>query len=296
MRDFKAARKRILSAAIILLAGLRVSDVRAQQDITAAPASGVERVAEVRFLNLAPSIYTHRYDSLRAGLGIALELRALIKAQNLPIRITFYDAASTLDHPEGAKGLLHGADVLVLGGETWAQGSTRFEREFFEETGTEALWGVEATAYTTAGGSHTGGEIVVADTLRSLMGMGASVFTLGQKAMVFTTDERVGGPEAGQFALIDAWFMEQFAKAIALEAVTKSDPKIAAKVAAQLQLSHTYYRDFPRDEAPLRARLGEVLDLINAAATPGSGAYEKIGALLGFSPGQLHLTAPPEKK
>ena len=45
--------------------------------------------AEVRFLNLAPSIYTHRYDSLRAGLGIALELRALVKAQNLPIRITF---------------------------------------------------------------------------------------------------------------------------------------------------------------------------------------------------------------
>ena len=127
------------------------------------------------------------------------------------------------------------------------------------------------------------------------MGMGASVFTLGQKYMVFTTDERVGGPESGQFALIDVWFMEQFAKAIALEAASRSDPKLGAKLATQLQLTHTYYRDFPKDEAPLRARLGDVLDLLNAAARPDSGAYEKIGAQLGLTPGQLHLTAPPEK-
>ena len=119
----------------------------------------------------------------------------------------------------------------MLGGATWAQGSNRFMRQFFEETGSEALWGVQATTYTTAGGSHTGGEMVVADTLRSLMGMGASVFTLGQKYMVFTTDERINGPAAGQFALIDVWFMEQFAKAIAVEAMAKSDPAAAGKLA-----------------------------------------------------------------
>ena len=155
--------------------------------------------AEVRFLNLAPSIYTHRYDSLRAGLGIALELNALVKAQNLPIKITFHDAAwprSTTPMP--TKALLHGADVLVLGGETWAQGSTRFSSEVLREDRHEGALGREqATAYTTAGGSHTGGEMVIADTLRSLMGMGASVFTLGQKYMVFTTDERLDGPSFG---------------------------------------------------------------------------------------------------
>lgn len=290
--------KGIKAAVAIFLTGLGCGHLGAQQELAASPPpdTGTGRTAEVRFLNLAPSIYTHRYDSLRAGLGIALELRALVKAQSLPVKITFYDAASVLDHPEAAKALLHGADVLVLGGETWAQGSTRFERQFFEETGSEALWGVEATAYTTAGGSHTGGEMVIGDTLRSLMGMGASVFTLGQKYMVFTTDERTGGPDSGQFALIDVWFMEQFAKAIVLEATAKSDPKLGAKLCAQWQLTHTYYRDFPKDEAPLRARLGDVLDLINAAAKVDSGAYEKIGVQLGFSPGQLHLTAPPEKK
>jgi hypothetical protein len=138
--------------------------------------------------------------------------------------------------------------------------------------------------------------MVVSDTLRSLMGMGASVFTLGQKYMVFTTDERIGNIPAGQFQLIDAWFMEQFAKAIAVEAVAKGDPAAAAKLTAQLGLSHTYYRGFPTDEAPLRARLGGMLVLINAAAKMDSGAFDKIGAQLGFAPSQLHLTAPPEKK
>lgn len=280
------------AAAGIVFAGLGCGKEARAQQLALAPV----HVSEVRFLNLAPSIYTHRYDSLRAGLGIALELKSIIDANKLPIKITFYDAASALDKPEAAQALLHGADVLVLGGSTWAQGSSRFERQFFEETGGEALWGVEATAYTTAGGSHTGGEMVVSDTLRSLMGMGASVFTLGQKYMVFTTDERIGEIPAGQFQLIDVWFMEQFAKAIAVEAVAKGDPAAAAKLTAQLQLSHTYYRGFPTDEAPLRARLGGVLDLINAAAKMDSGAFDKIGAQLGFAPSQLHLTAPPEKK
>ena len=287
MKGIKAPELSIFGLATVLLA----AHVQAQSPDTIAP-----RMAEVRFLNLAPSIYTHRYDSLRAGLGIALELHALVKAQNLPIKITFYDAASTLDQTDAAKALLHGADVLVLGGETWAQGSTRFMREFFEKTGTEALWGVAATAYTTAGGSHTGGEMVIGDTLRSLMGMGASVFTLGQEYMVFTTDERFDGPPSGRFTLFDVWFMEQFAKAIALEAVAKSDPAAALRLAAQLDLSHMYYRNLPKDDAALRARLGEVLDLINSAAKIDSGAYERIGAQLGFVSGQLHLTAPPEKK
>ena len=286
-----------IKAWLILLAlsgGARLGAQEAAAAAAPSPAGG--RVAEVRFLNLAPSIYTHRYDSLRAGLGIALELHALIEQQHLPIKLTFYDAVSALDRPEAAKALLHGADVLVLGGETWSQGSTRFERQFFEETGSEALWGVRATAYTTAGGSHTGGEMVIGDTLRSLMGMGASVFSLGQKYMVFTTDERADGTAPGQFELSDVWFMEQFAKALALEALAGNDVKSAAALAAQLQLSHTYYRDFPPEDAALRDRLGGVRDLVNAAARIDSGAYEKIGAQLGFAPNTLHLIAPPETK
>lgn len=288
-----------LAAVGFLLAAMGIdpaSRACAQGEPTASIASpSPTRPAEVRFLNLAPSIYSHRYDSLRAGLGIALELQALIQAQHLPIKITFHDAVAALDQPGAAKALLHGADVLVLGGSTWAQGSSRFERQFFEQTGSEALWGVQATAYTTAGGSHTGGEMVIADTLRSLMGMGASVFTLGQKYMVFTTDERIDGPAAGQFALIDVWFMEQFAKALAVEAVVKSDPDLGAKLSKDWQLSVTYYRDFPQDDASLRDRLGGVLDLINAAAKVDSGAYEKISAQLGLTTGEFHLAAPPAK-
>ena len=90
--------------------------------------------------------------------------------------------------------------------------------------------------------------------------------------------------------------MQQFAKTIALEAMAKSDPALAAKLAQQLQLSHTYYRDLPKGDAELRARLGDVLDLINAAAKIDSGAYKKIGAQLGLSQSQLLLTAPPETK
>lgn len=283
-------RFRLSGLAAVLLSLICTPAGHAQQ----AAAAGSNRPVEVRFLNVAPSIYSHRYDSLRAGLGIALELQSLAKAQGFPIKITFRDAVGTLDRPEATKALLHGADVLVLGGETWAQGSTRFMRQFFEETGSEALWGTAATAYTTAGGAHTGGEMVVGDTLRSLMGMGASVFTLGQKYMVFTTDERINAPAPGQFALLDVWFMEQFAKAIAVEAMAKSDPAVGAKLAAQLQLSVTYYRDFPQDEAALRGRLGDVLDLINSAAKDPA-AYEKIGGRLGLSTGELHLTAPTGK-
>ena len=57
----------------------------------------------------------------------------------------------------------------------------------------------------------------------------------------------------------------------------------------------TYYRDFPQEDSQLRGRLSGVLDLINAAAKPDSGAYEKIGEQLGFSTGELHLTAPQAK-
>lgn len=53
-----------------------------------------------------------------------------------------------------------------------------------------------------AGGAHTGGEMVVFDSLRSLMGQGALAFTAGQRLMVFSTDERLA-LQPGQFTLLD---------------------------------------------------------------------------------------------
>lgn len=47
------------------------------------------------------------------------------------------------------------------------------------------------------------------------MGMGADVFTLGQKYMVFTTDERYH-VKAGEFQLFDVWTMDQFARYLQL--------------------------------------------------------------------------------
>ena len=82
---------------------------------------------------------------------------------------------------------------------------------------------MSATAWATAGGVHTGGETVIADTLRTLMGMGAQVFSLGQKSMVFPTGERFDPRAEGDFTILDCWFMEQFAKNIALVALAGND-------------------------------------------------------------------------
>src|SRR6185295_4507024 len=157
---------------------------------------------EVRFLNLAPSPYTQRHDAFRAGCGILLSLERLAREHKLPLRATFHDAVPALEKPEQAKALVHGARVLVVGGSTWAQGSAYYLRRFFELVDAEDLAGVSATAWATAGGAHTGGEIVIADTLRTLMGMGAQVFSLGQKSMVFPTAERFEPRVEGDFTIL----------------------------------------------------------------------------------------------
>jgi hypothetical protein len=54
------------------------------------------------------------------------------------------------------------------------------------------------------------GALAAARSQRTLMGMGAQVFSLGQKRMVFTMDERETPP--GEFTLLDCWYMDQFAR------------------------------------------------------------------------------------
>ena len=229
---------------------------------------------EVRFLCFAPSPYTQRHDAMRAGLGIHLLLEKLIADHKLPLRTTFYDGARALDSAEAAKRLVRGARVLVIGGSTWAQGSAYYLRRFFEFVDTEPLAGVSVTAWATAGGAHTGGEVAIGDIFRSAMGMGAQVFSLGQKFMVFTTDEHPGAQE-GRFAPLDGWYMDQFARTIAVTALAGSDPARAAELSKQLATSPQYWNLLPKDEAPLAQYL-PLLQRLSAAADAQSQEYKDL--------------------
>jgi hypothetical protein len=122
---------------------------------------------EVRFLSFAPSPYTSRQDAVRAGVGIHLSLRRVIEEYKLPLRTTFYDGMPALENADKGKALLRGARVLVFGSSTWAQGSAYYIRRYFELVNNESLLGVAASAWTTAGGAHTGGERVIEDALRT---------------------------------------------------------------------------------------------------------------------------------
>jgi len=242
------------------------------------PAPAAETAPEVRFLCFAPSPYTHRHDALRAGLGIFLALRDVIDENRLPLRATFHDGSAMFDQAESARRLVTGARVLVIGGSTWAQGSSYYLRRFFELVDTQSLAGVSVSAWATAGGAHTGGETLIADTLRSAMGMGAQVFSLGQKYMVFTTDERTA-PAEGHFTPIDGWYMDQFARATAVVALAGGDPGRAAALSAKLGTSPQYWKVLPKNEAAL-ARFGSMLKRLNAAADPRSDEYRELMKLI----------------
>jgi len=248
--------------------------------LVAASHAACQDLPEVRFLNVAPSPYTQRHDAFRAGCGILLSLERLAREHKLPLRATLHDAVPALENPEKAKALVHGARVLVIGSSTWAQGSAYYPRRFFELVDAEDLAGVSATAWASAGGVHTGGEVVIADTLRTLMGMGAQVFTLGQKSMVFPTGERFDPRAEGEFTILDCWFMEQFARNIALVALAGNDRAKAQALEKQLDFTPIYWSRFPQDEASLLPRFRELRDQLNAAADAKSEAYKKLRTLV----------------
>ena len=110
--------------------------------------------------------------------------------------------------------------------------------------------------------------------------VGAQAFTLGQKYMVFITDERIDPPTAGEFALLDLWFMDQFARYIAVVALSGNDRAKSAELSARLGVSQTYYQNFPRDVAALQQRYGALRDRLNAAASPTSEAWRDLTSLL----------------
>jgi hypothetical protein len=234
------------------------------------------REAEIRFLCFAPSPYSHRHDAMRAGFGIFLQLSKLIREQQAPVKATYYDAVPALADKARAHQILRGAKVLVFGSSTWSQGSPYLIRQFFEYVGDEYLGGVAVTAWATAGGSHTGGEVTIADTLRSAMGSGASVFSLGQRYMVFTTDERITPEKEGEFTLLDCWFMDQFARNLLLVAMADLDHERAAALSKTLHVKHQYYQDLPSSEAQLKKDFGELQRTLNRAADPESPEFKSL--------------------
>src|SRR5437762_3548714 len=130
------------------------------------------------------------------------------------------------------------------------------------------------------GGAHTGGEVVIADTLRTLMGMGAQVFSMGQKSMVFPTAERFDPRAEGDFTILDCWFMEQFAKNIALVALAGHDRAKAAALEKQLDFTPIYWTRFPKEEATIEPRFRELRDRLNRAADAKSEEYRKLRAMV----------------
>jgi len=145
----------------------------------------------------------------------------------------------------------------------------------------EDLAGVSATAWATAGGAHTGGEAAIADTLRSLMGMGAQVFSLGQKYMVFQTGERFDPAREGEFTILDCWFMEQFAKNIAVVALAGNERNKAAALEKELDFTPIYWSRFPKNEGAIAERYRELRDRLNRAADGGSESWRKLRELVG---------------
>ena len=252
----------------------------------------------VRFLHFSASTATQRHDGHRAGLGIAGFLNALIREQTLPMRLEYVWALPSVADRAAAPALLDGADVLVVGSPTYGQGSPWFLRRFFELTTSATLWGKLGTAWATAGGLHTGGETVIADTLRSLQGLGACTFSFAQKSMVFGTNQKFLAD--GVFDLIDVWFMDQFARTIALQTMARRHP--GENWAGRFGLEINYYRNFPT-ESGMPARVKEWRDALNAPLqVHPATAYAALTAKAGFDatpPSTEHLPfaewmAPPD--
>lgn len=228
---------------------------------------------EIRLISAAPSPFTQRRDSYRAGHGILLCLRRLITEHSLNARATYYDAAPLLSKPGQLRRLLPGASVLMVGTSVWAQGPSSISRTFFEAINNESLAGVAASTWVTSGGVQTGAALAHDSNLATLRSMGAATFSFGQKQAVFSTDERVSAEKPGEFTLLDLWFMEGLAKAALVNALALGNPPQAQELWKTLRSSPTYYLGFfPKSEEELAARFGAIRQQINAATGPKSQA------------------------
>ncbi len=230
-----------------------------------------EKAREIRLISAAPSPYTQRRDSYRAGHGVLLNLRRLIEEHKLPLAATYYDASALLAQTAKLKQLISGASVLLIGTSVWAQGPSSASRTFFEAINAESLAGIAASTWVTSGGAHTGASLAYESNLATLRSMGAAVFSFGQKQVVFSTDERIDAEKPGEFSLLDLWFMEGLAKASIVNALAIGNPVRANAVWQQLDSHPNYYlKHFPKNSAALEARFGTYRQQINSAANPRS--------------------------
>jgi hypothetical protein len=158
-----------------------------------------------------------------------------------------------------------------MGSSVWGQGSNRFVRQLFEILPQQSIIGTQASSWVTAGGSHTGGEVVAQDIQRSLMGIGASVFNLGQKLVVFTTEEREDIP-FGEYTLLDVWVMDQFAQLTILQALQRRGPGLPdpEKVQAALGFQINYFARFPLPPAAFTKEMRRLRLFLNRAIKPSS--------------------------
>ena len=229
-------------------------------------------LADIRLIVLAPSPYTHRMDSIRAGYGIKTLLEARLQQFGLPFTVGFYDGVKRLDDATSLAQLFSNSPrVIVMGSSTWGQGSNRYIRQLFEVLPQQSIIGTQASSWVTAGGAHTGGEVVAQDIQRSLMGIGASVFNLGQKLVVFTTEEREDIP-FGEFTLLDVWVMDQFAQLILLQALQRRGPGLPnpEKVQAILGFQINYFARFPLSQADFTKEIRRLRLFLNRAVNASS--------------------------
>ncbi|MFL6352997.1 MAG: hypothetical protein ACJ74Z_14270 [Bryobacteraceae bacterium] len=235
-------------------------------------------MADIRLIVLAPSPYTHRMDSIRAGYGIKTLLEAHIQQLGLPFTVGFYDGVKRLDDVTSLPELFSNSPrVILMGSSVWGQGSNRYIRQLFEILPQQSIIGTQASSWVTAGGAHTGGEVVAQDTQRSLMGIGASVFNLGQKLVVFTTEERDDIP-FGEFTLLDVWIMDQFAQLSILQALQRRGPGLpsAQKVQSILGFQIDYFARFPLSPADFTNEIRRLRLFLNRAINPSSAERMEI--------------------
>jgi hypothetical protein len=116
-------------------------------------------VKKITLLCSAPSIYTHRYDSYRAGKGIFLSIQLIKTEFNFPILVSYHDV-SLLSKQEIID-LIASSDVTLLGTSVWAAGPASESRRFFEHImGTNCMFGIMSSTWVCTGGNYTGGSQV----------------------------------------------------------------------------------------------------------------------------------------
>ncbi len=233
----------------------------------------------LRVLHFSPGSADARHDSHRAALAFLWFAREAATETGLPLDISLTWALPAITSRSAVHSMLTGADLIVLASPTYAQGSPWFLRRFLELGAGLQLWGGLATAFATAGGNHTGGDVTVADSLRSLHGLGLCTFTFAQKLMVFAAQQK-HVPD-GTFEPIDVWFLRQLARTAVFHLCLRERLGSAHSLAAGLGLDTGYYHHFPTP-SDLASQLGTIPGHLNEPLTDPEAGYAWWTHSLGF--------------